>query len=226
MNRVLQYLSFTLFAGVIACSESVGDPSSIEDMVNEAVEKAENAVPLKTDGLLGIIPDLARRNQASLDSFQVMLTTTTRAMIREFDAAQSIEQKRKLSEKLRAFSSIGDSVYQALRLKNKEKMEKESKKYVGKTLTISVDENFFKKVDAHIKEITPDGKVTVAYKAKTTAFIRKKFHATYFNKSGKSIHEPYTVYVPSPIWAGATFEGTTTVHINVLDKSHRILFGE
>lgn len=224
MKRVLQYLSFTLFAGLISCSDHVGDPSTIEDMVDEAVEKAEEAVPLKSDGLLGIVPDLAKRNQATLDSLQAMLTVSARTLIRKFDEAQKIEQKSKISEKLRAFYSKGDSVYQALRLKNEANLEKESKKLVGKALTISVDENFFKTVDAHIKEITPDGKVIIAYKAKTADFIRKKFQATYFNRSNKPIQEPYTVFVPFPIWKGATFEGTTTVPIQVLDKAHRILF--
>lgn len=224
MKRVIQYLSFTLFAGLISCSENVGDPSTIEDMVDDAVEQAEKAVPLQSDGLLGIVPDLAQRNQASLDSLQALLTISARTLIHKFDEAQNIEQKRKISEKLRAFYSKGDSLYEDLRLKNNAHLEKECKKLAGKKLTIAVDENFFKTVDAHIQEITLDGKVTIAYKAKTADFIRKKFYATYFDKANQPIHESYTVFVPFPIWKGATFEGTTTVPIQVLDKTHRIGF--
>lgn len=206
---ILSILSLIVLLSLASCVNSY----TPEGMADKSIKMSDKAHPIEESPLLGELPSISVRNSAALDSVQ-RLARDRYYKLKEAHA--DYDEMAKLGEMASAAEKLVDRHYE-------EKFESLSQQYVGLEIPCAWDTKVFSNVSAKITGYNSTRNVKVEITVTTVRPIGRYISAHFADSETRSMLD-YALMC-SPCGAGATFTVNTTVSVNVLGHTARILVG-
>lgn len=165
MKTVKTCLSAALVAvamslAVTSCGDSSKvDISNPEGMKEQAIKRAEKAVPISESAMLGALPSIKEQSRAAKDSLKAMVSPIKDEMTALFLASKDKDEAKKIYDEAEVMQANVKAAEEALKEYYEAKIAEAAKPLIGREIPVDYDREQFSNVVITVNKVEDNGGV-------------------------------------------------------------------